>query len=180
MPVPSTFEYESDPKMDQPNASTLSPQARRQIEQFDPFVDGEEGLSAEAREFIARQDEWEVYAEAWKQQDQVTKETQWRYHYADKMLAARGERGRMDDIIQAAQIILPALLQSHALRQPEDPGAEDLVGEGFELGWGAPGADVTFIDDHAGERASIAENLAFDAYLLAEAFVEVRRRRYGV
>lgn len=173
--IPVGFKHVGKPK---PTAVEPLPQDDVGFDPADPF--GEKPISDELAAHKKRVNDAYEAERQWQLQDDRDRESQWRYAWADSMLAARGERGRVDDIIQAAQTILPALLQSHALRQPEDPDAEDLVGEGFELGWGAPGADVTFIDDHAGERASIAENLAFDACLLAEAFIEVRRRRYGV
>lgn len=175
--IPKEWKHVSRPPLEALDpADYLSPEEIKEWDDWDSVMMQIEDRPAAAQAFLDRQKRRE---DDWKANDLLERTAQWRYAYADAAIDARGERGRVDDLTQMAQAILPALLQSHALRQPEDPEAEDLVGEGFELGWGAPGADVSFIDDHAGERASIAENMAFDAYLLAEAFISVRRRRYS-
>lgn len=117
----------------------------------------------------------------WKLQDDRDREAQWRYTWADSMLAARGERGRVDDITQVAQTILPALLQAHAMRpgSDEEPLSDDLFGDAQVNGWGSEGFETYYQDDEKAEPQTLAENLAFDAFVLAEAFLDVRRRRYG-
>lgn len=132
-------------------------------------------------EFEKAQDAYQEAQLQWETTNKLLRETQWRYFYADTMLAARGEQGRVDDIAQVAQTILPALLQAHAMRPGSDdePLSDDLFGDAQINGWGSEGNETYYQDDEKAEPQTLAENLAFDAFVLAEAFLNVRRRRYG-
>lgn len=166
------FEHVSQPRPEviQPVSSEFDP--------AHPF--GGAPLTAEQEEHNKRATASYDAERQWKQQDDRDREAQWRYTWADSMLAARGERGRVDDITQVAQAVLPGLLQAHASRNPEAGSLEDDVfGDAQVNGWGSDGLHITFKDNGESEPASLAEGLAFDAYMLAEAFIEVRRRRYG-
>lgn len=178
--IPHGFQHVSKPKPEVIEA------VGGEFDPTDPFR--RPALTPEQEEHNKRAMESYEAERLWQQQDERDRHAQWRYAWADSMMASRGERGRVDDITQVAQSILPALVQAHAARnvgsQParhpdDDAGEQDLFAIAQISGWGSSYEKVCFKDDEKAEWASVAEIFAMDAFTLAEALIEVRRRRYG-
>jgi|GEM_PF-6595969 len=174
--IPIGFKHVSKPK---PPAVEPLPQDGIGFDPADVF--GEKPISDEQAAHNKRVTEAYEAERQWKLQDDRDREAQWRYTWADSMLAARGHRSWVDDVTQIAQGILPALLQAHATRagSDDDDAGDDLWAHAQINGWGAPGPEVSFNDDGPALNASYAESVAFDALLLAEALLDVRKHRYG-